>query len=35
MATFHSEELPGRTEKVAPIDKDLLRLPVPPESLDA
>ena len=32
---FTPEELPGWTKNVAPIDKDLLRLSVPPESLDA
>ncbi|GFG10515.1 hypothetical protein IFM61392_06436 [Aspergillus lentulus] len=32
---FTPEELPGWTKKVAPADKDLLRLSVPPESLDA
>ncbi|KAJ5106150.1 hypothetical protein N7456_002825 [Penicillium angulare] len=31
---FTPEELPSWTRKVAPIDKDLLRLSVPPESLD-
>ena len=31
---FTPEELPDWTKKVAPIDKDLLRLSVPPESLD-
>jgi hypothetical protein len=31
---FTPEELPDWTKKVAPIDKELLRLSVPPESLD-
>lgn len=32
---FTPEELPYWTKSVAPIDKDLLRLSVPAESLDA
>jgi hypothetical protein len=32
---FTPEELPDWTRKVAPIDRDLLRLEVPPEMLDA
>lgn len=32
---YTSEDLPEWTSKVPPIDKDLLRVSVPPESLDA